>query len=126
MFYNALFCNIDFDDFTIACDGLLDVETLGHYETALKEIEEEIRISRNDISAMYFTGCGYSSSGALTEKVYRYVAVLKEGAVEDDTLPKASDTDIIQRFKLPINEAFKLFTSNTSQLLSKEIVEMFR
>ena len=105
--------------------GLLDVETLGHYETALKEIEEEIRISRNDISAMYFTGSGYSSSGCLSEKVYRYIAVLKEGAVEDDTLPKASDTDIIQRFKLPVQEAFKLFTSNTGQLLAKEIVEMF-
>ena len=105
--------------------GLLDIETLGHYETALKEIEEEIRISRNDISAMYFTGSGYSSSGALTEKVYRYIAVLKEGSVEDDTLPKASDTDIIQRFKLPVQEAFKLFTSNTGQLLAKEIVEMF-
>jgi hypothetical protein len=33
--------------------GILDLETLGHYETALKEIEEEIRISRNDISAIY-------------------------------------------------------------------------
>lgn len=93
-------------------------------EIALAELEEEIRISREDVHNIVYTGYGYSSTGCLTEKVHRYIIVLKEGAVEDDSLPKAHDTDLIQRYKLPFNQGtFDLMKSNTSQILIKEAKE---
>jgi len=102
--------------------GIVDKQNLTPMEICIEEIEEEIRISRDDIESIEYLGVGFSSSGMTTEKLWRYVCVLKKYAIQDDTLQKAHDTDLIERFIMPFNyETYKLLTSNTSQLLFNEI-----
>lgn len=102
--------------------GIVDKQNLAPMEICIEEIEEEIRISRNDIESIEYLGVGFSSSGMTTERLHRYVCVLKKYAIQDDTLQKAHDTDLIERFIMPFNyETYKLLTSNTSQLLFNEV-----
>lgn len=84
-------CNNDYELGNVA--GVLDKAGKDHREIIIEEIEEEIRINRNDIEKLVYVGGGFSSSGMTTEFVHRYFAVLSKDAKTDETLDKASDTD---------------------------------
>lgn len=102
--------------------GIIDKPNLSPLEICIEEIEEEIRIARDQIESIEYLGVGYSSSGMTTEKLHRFVCVLKKYAIQNDNLQKAHDTDLIERFTAPFNyETYKLLTSNTSQLLFNEV-----
>ena len=102
--------------------GILDKVDKDHREIIIEEIEEEIRINRNDIEKLVYVGGGFSSSGMTTEFVHRYFAVLSKDAKIDETLNKASDTDLIEKGYMPFNyDTYTKMTSNTSQLLMQEV-----
>lgn len=87
-------------------------------EILYDEIEEEIRIPRSQVSEIHYLGKGAPSAGMSTEIVYMYYAILKEEATQDESLNKATDTDLIERFILPFNfETLKKIGSIVSQLI---------